>query len=457
MAKAPDKPDMGVGGFSFSDRRNAIMTDSNEMNDAEMALEHLRQKHGKDKTTPAEEPSKDPEATNNEPDTDPEDATEKPKDNPKQGCKKTRNGPLKRLVDNHPRVTTGIILGVTAFTIAIAATSVAYATQTVDGKLDDVTGRYQTAQKSLDAKQDELQKALDTADATLKSVTDEQVLDPATLDNLRTIADEARPLLADHGEEPTSDKFILKRIYSYEQLADACDKQENKVSENIVLVNVGVKSVNDSVTAKQRDDAMKATAAKIDEAKGVLDKSKNAVLDNTNRDALNGLIDEANALVNNADATKEQLDDKTNRLQGGIDSVNADMQAKIEHDEAIRKAEEEKKARGSASAGSNATDTWQPSYFNAYGTEAADPSGALTQWADNYFIAHNWSANGKRIASRPAHVIINGTTYHYVSEMVVSRDTYFDDTKAFCYANNGIAFQTCYGANYLITHYEPGY
>lgn len=101
--------------------------------------------------------------------------------------------------------------------------------------------------------------------------------------------------------------------------------------------------------------------------------------------------------------------------------------------------------------------TWQPSYYNAYGTAEADANGALTQWADNYFVAHNWSANGKRIASRPAHVIINGTTYHYVSEMVVSRDTYFDDVEAFCYANNGIAFQTCYGANYLITHYEPGY
>lgn len=176
MAKAPDKPDTGVGGFSFSDRGNAIMTDSNEMNDAETALEHLRQKHGKGEKTPTEEPLKDPEATDNEPDTDPEDATEKPGDSPKSGRKKTRNGPLKRLVDNHPRVTTGIILGVTAFTIAIAATSVAYATQTVDGKLDDVTGRYQTAQKSLDTKQDELQKALNTADATLKSVTDEQVL-----------------------------------------------------------------------------------------------------------------------------------------------------------------------------------------------------------------------------------------------------------------------------------------
>lgn len=434
------------------------MTDSNEMNDAETALEHLRQKHGKDEKTPAEKPPKDPETTYNELDTDPEDATEKPGDSPETGRKKTRNGPLKRLVDNHPRITTGIILGVTAFTIAIAATSVAYATQTVDDKLDDVTGRYQTAQKSLDTKQDELQKALDTADATLKSVTDEQVLDPDTLDNLKTATDEAKPLLTDPGEEPTSDEFILQRIYDYEQLADACDTQENEVAENIISVNVGIKSVNDSVTAKQRNDAMKATATKVDDAKGVLDKSKDAVLDNVNRDALNGLIDEANALVSNADATKEQLDDMTNRLQGGIDNVNADMQAKVEHDEAVRKAEEEKKARGSASAGSSAFDTWTPSYYNAYGTAEADANGALTQWADNYFIAHNWSANGKRILSRPAHVVINGTTYHYVSEKVITRDTLFDDTiESFCYANNGIAFQTCYGANYLITHYEPGY
>lgn len=433
------------------------MTDNAEMNDAETALEHLRQKHGKGKTMPTEEPPKDPETTDNEPDTDPEDTTEKPEDSPEPGRKKTRNGPFKRLVDNHPRVTTGIILGVTALTIAAAATSIAYATQTIDGKLDNVTDRYQTSQKALDTQQDELQKALDTAYSTLSSVTAEQVLDESTLDKLKTTADEAKPLLTDPGEEPTSDEFILKRIYSYEQLAEACDKQENKVSENIVLVNVGVKSVNDSVTAKQRDDAMKATAAKVDEAKDVLDKSKDAVLDNANRDALNGLIDEANALIGNADATKEQLDDETNRLQSGIDSVNADMQAKVEHDEAVRKAEEEKKARGSASAGSNAGDTWQPSYFNAYGTEAADPSGALTQWADNYFVAHNWSANGKRILSRPAHVIINGTTYHYVSEMVVSQGTYLEDVEAFCYANNGIAFQTCYGANYLITHYEPGY
>lgn len=433
------------------------MTDNSEMNDAEAALEHLRRKHGKGKTTTAEKPPKDPEETDNKPDADPEDTTEGTDDNPEPGRKNTRNGPLKRLVDNHPRATAGVIMGLMVLTIGSAVASIAYASQAANDRLTDIVSRYQTAQKSLDAKQDELQKALDTADTTLKSVTDEQVLDPDTLDNLKSVTDGAKPLLTDPGDEPASDEFILRRVYDYGQLADACGKQENKVAENIVLVESGVTSVNDSVTAKQRDDAMKATAAKVDEAEGVLDKSNGAVLDDTNRNALNGLIDEANALVGNADATKEQLDDETNRLQGGIDGVNADMQAKVEHDEAVRKAEEEKKARGSASAGSNATDTWQPSYFNAYGTAAADDSGALTQWADNYFIAHDWSANGKRIASRPAHVVINGTTYHYVSEMVVSRDTYFDDTKAFCYANNGIAFQTCYGANYLITHYEPGY
>lgn len=433
------------------------MTDNNEMNDAEAALERLRQKHGKGETTTAEESPKDLEETDDKPDADPDNVTEKTEDNPEPGHKKTRNGPLKRLVDNHPRATAGVIMGLMVLTIGSAVASTAYASQVANDRLTDVVSRYQTAQKALDAKQDELQKALDTADTTLKSVTDEQVLDPDTLDNLKTVTNEARYLLTDPGKEPASDEFILQRVYDYRQLTDAYDKQENKVAESTVLVNTHVASVNDSVTAKQRDDAMKATAAKIDEAKNVLDKSKDAVLDNANRDALNGLIDEANALVGNADATKEQLDDETNRLQGGIDGVNADMQAKVEHDEAVRKAEEEKKARGSASAGSNATDTWEPSYFNAYGTEAADPNGALTQWADNYFIAHDWSDNGKRIASRPAHVVINGTTYHYVSEMVISRDTYFNDTKAFCYANNGIAFQTCYGANYLITHYEPGY
>lgn len=89
-------------------------------------------KEGEKTTT--EEPPKDPETTYNEPNTDPEDATEKPEDSPKQGCKKTRNGPLKRLVDNHPRVTTGIITGAMAFIIVCTIASVAYAAQIANDK-----------------------------------------------------------------------------------------------------------------------------------------------------------------------------------------------------------------------------------------------------------------------------------------------------------------------------------
>lgn len=95
-------------------------------------------------------------------------------------------------------------------------------------------------------------------------------------------------------------------------------------------------------------------------------------------------------------------------------------------------------------------------YYNAYGTEEADANGAVTQWADRYFIAHDWSSNGQRIMSKPAHVVVDGQTYHYVSSRVVARDTTWSQIQGFAQANGGIAFQTCYGANYLITHYEPG-
>lgn len=63
-----------------------------------------------EKTT-IEEPPKDLEEANDKPDADPEDITKETRDSPEPGCKKTKYGPLARLVDNHPRVTAGIITG----------------------------------------------------------------------------------------------------------------------------------------------------------------------------------------------------------------------------------------------------------------------------------------------------------------------------------------------------------
>lgn len=108
-----------------------------------------------EKTTTEESP-KDLEATNNKPDADPEDVTKETKDSPEPGRKKTKYGPLARLVDSHPRVTTGIITGTMAFIIVCTIASVTYATQIANDKLTDAINQYQTTQQTLDTKQDEL-------------------------------------------------------------------------------------------------------------------------------------------------------------------------------------------------------------------------------------------------------------------------------------------------------------
>lgn len=100
-------------------------------------------------------------------------------------------------------------------------------------------------------------------------------------------------------------------------------------------------------------------------------------------------------------------------------------------------------------------DIWYVTYYNNYGSAEADAS-AVTQWADGYFIAHSTNANGKRILSKPAYVVVDGQKYRYVSCKYVSRDTTYDESlQAWVHANGGIAFQTCAGEPYLILHYEP--
>lgn len=48
-------------------------------------------------------------------------------------------------------------------------------------------------------------------------------------------------------------------------------------------------------------------------------------------------------------------------------------------------------------------------------------------------------------------------SYRYVSSINVARDTTWGEVSGFALANGGIAFQTCSGDTYLITHYEPVY
>lgn len=139
-------------------------------------------------------------------------------------------------------------------------------------------------------------------------------------------------------------------------------------------------------------------------------------------------------------------------LQADIKNLQADHDAYIaQKEKEAAEAAARKKAAEQAAA-----NTWTVSYVPSYGTAAAPADGSVGEWQTGYYIAHDWSANGRRIASKPAHVIVNGQVYHYVSSMVVPPDTSWASVTDFVYANGGIGFQTCYGENRLITHYEPG-
>ena len=148
----------------------------------------------------------------------------------------------------------------------------------------------------------------------------------------------------------------------------------------------------------------------------------------------------------------EVLHTYASNLQADIKDLQADHDAYVtQKEKEAAEAAAKKKAAEQAAA-----NTWTVSYVPSYGTVAAPADGSVGEWQPGYYIAHDWSANGRRIASTPAQVIVNGQVYHYVSSMVVPPDTPWASVSGFVYANGGIGFQTCYGENRLITHYEPG-
>ena len=110
---------------------------------------------------------------------------------------------------------------------------------------------------------------------------------------------------------------------------------------------------------------------------------------------------------------------------------------------------------GDAAAGGD--DAWNVSYRDEYGAAEGASDGACTQWADGYYVAHDWSESGGQIASRPDTVVVDGQRYAYAGSMVVPEgsDYYASGVYDFTHADGGIGFQTCCDGGYLVTHYVP--
>lgn len=150
-------------------------------------------------------------------------------------------------------------------------------------------------------------------------------------------------------------------------------------------------------------------------------------------------------------AQEKVSQDQTSRAATGTTSSSNDTQG-----EAVASQTANASPDQSATSSQGGDDgSWNVDYRDDYGAPTGAADGACTQWADGYYVAHDWSEAGEKIASRPGTVVVDGQRYAYVSSEVVPRDTTYEEVYAFTHANGGIGFQTCYGDGYLVTHYEP--
>lgn len=363
----------------------------------------------------------------------------------------------RKLMEHHGRKVAIAIALVFSLVLTLAVMESAYAFQEMHGAYTGLTSELSTSETDLEKARQELQASVDETETLLDATTDDQVDDPAVLSDTAEHLASARTHLSTKPADTEEQPHWLLEIPGLRDAVDENTATAETMREDADTLDADRDAINQSMHRKQVADARAALTNLVETMRTSLADSEGQVQDESTRAALSTAIQNAESLL--ADESADDLaayQSATDELNTAKASVDASVAAKKAAEEAARKAEEERKARGSAAEDANATDTWHVTYYNAYGTEEADANGAVTQWADRYFIAHDWSSNGQRIMSKPAHVVVDGQTYHYVSSRVVTRDTTWSQIQGFAQANGGIAFQTCYGANYLITHYEPG-
>lgn len=371
--------------------------------------------------------------------------------------KRTVRDRVHALMKHHGRKVALAIAVVFAFILTMTVMESAYAFQEMRTAYTDLTSELSASKTDLEEARQELQASVDETEALLDATTEDQVYDPAVLSDTAEHLTSARTHLSTEPADAEEQPHWLIKIPGLRDAVDENTTTAETMRTAADTLDADQDAINQAMHRKQVADARAALTDLVETMRTSLADSEGQVQDESTREALSTAIQNAESLLANESADDlTAYQSATDELNAAKASVDESVAAKKAAEKAARKAEEERRARGSAAQDANATDTWHVTYYNAYGTDEADANGAVTQWADHYFIAHDWSSNGQRIMSKPAHVVVDGQTYHYVSSRVVTRDTTWSQIQGFAQANGGIAFQTCYGANYLITHYEPG-
>ena len=99
---------------------------------------------------------------------------------------------------------------------------------------------------------------------------------------------------------------------------------------------------------------------------------------------------------------------------------------------------------------------WTPSYGYANCDKNAVDQGGLWEWANGYFAAHNYTPEGRMIASTPSEVDIGGRTYVYDhTEYGFHDEPYIPEHRL--NGDGSIWMQTCINdaGDFMVNRYVP--
>lgn len=333
------------------------------------------------------------------------------------------------------------------------------------------------------AAREQARSAIIEGNCVAAAIPASDVADTSTTDALSSVLEEGRKQTGVTGDGDIRIVEVGDGWLTPSALTDAKESNQEAVeafTKQTDGIRDAIAAVRQSSHDKRKADAKDALAASVSSGRDTLDAAGNAVDDAKYRDDLSSKVDAAQQVLD-ADAddvdaygsAKEALDASTKACADSHDRYVQAQQRAAARKRAtssssstgaatVKTYASKSEAQRAASTGGGTVSqrsdgTWYVSYRGTDNRGTANADGSVSEWQDGYYIAHNWSNGGSKIASKPGTVSINGRTYRYVSSINVPRSTTWQEVEGFVHANGGIGFQTCDDSTggYLVTHYEP--
>lgn len=281
---------------------------------------------------------------------------------------------------------------------------------------------------------------------------------------------------------PSTDKVMPLDVQKARQERDAAEQAATTCTDAANELKDAVNAIDIAKQARANQDAKDALAAACDKADTLLSDTEGKVTDDATREALSKTISSARMLADNSTLlaasyyTRAQgkLNEASDKVTASHDAWESEEHAKKIAEEARVEAERAAQAATNSSTvtangssgtaatdanttGTAASDTWYVTYRGNDDDSQANMDGSVSEYRPNYSIAHRWSENGKRIASQPSHVVIDGRSYHYVSCIVCPVTTSLSYTYDFVTQNGGIGLSTCTltPGTIIVNRYDP--